>query len=185
MSKFNATKQPIGHGHNVIPDEFLQTVLDAVKMEPDALFNQNPGYDIYSILKPRFGSVLSALMRRALMAETLRVVGGDESDFDFKEGADKTAGFEHPDEMEAGAFQVSYNSWRLGKDLQIFLAQNGVTDATTFQAKMKADPIFDCCYTMRLLRQPYKRWDGPINQGWVLAQVNSAAVSEWEQLLSA
>ncbi|MDR3405133.1 MAG: hypothetical protein P4L99_21745 [Chthoniobacter sp.] len=178
---FLAAKQPIGHGHAAPSDDFLRTLVGWAEREPDALFAPNDHLgdrDIYNRLALILGPWTSIQHRRAAACEFLRVLAGDESDWDWKAGRDTTAGAESPEQMEAGAFQVSYDSIHLGNDLIIFLDANGIFDAADFQARIKTDPVFDLRYTFRLCRDA-TRWDGPINRGWVTSQVNRQAVAEF------
>lgn len=181
---FFATKKPIGHGHGAPPDSFLTTLVIWAKGEAEYVFAQNGAVDIYTLMTDALGPFDSPLKRKAVMCEVLRVLPGDESDWHWAEGRDTTAGEQTPEQMEAGAFQVSYDSRRLGPDLAAFLAANGIMNAQQFQDRIKASPELDLAYTARLLREPYKRWDGPINRGWIAAQVSRDAVAEFEALLS-
>jgi hypothetical protein len=181
---FIATKKPIGHGHGAPPDSFLEILVNWARKEDETVFAPNTNYDIYTLIRPVLGPWESPLHRRAALCEVLRVLPGDESDWNWVEGRDTTAGVQMPDQMEAGAFQVSYDSHNLGRDLQRFLLSHGINDPWTFQSRIKADPVLDLAYTARLLREPYKRWDGPINRGWIAQQVDEDAVKEFIQLLS-
>lgn len=174
---------PIGHNHSAPPLSFLETMVAWAKGEDDAVFAPNDHLGNKDIFNLVLGPWTSLLHRRAAMLECLRVLAGDESDWNWKEGRDTTAGPETPEQMEAGAFQVSYDSIHLGNDLIGYLEQHGVTDAQTFQDKIKSDPMLDLGYTARLLRDA-TRWDGPINRGWVTSQVNRTAVAEFEAALT-
>lgn len=180
---FSATKKPIGHNHGAPPDSFLWAIIDWAKHEDDSVYAQNLNRDIYALMGAALGPYESELHRKAVMCEVLRVLPGDESDWHWTEGRDTTAGPQSPEQMEAGAFQVSYDSRRLGPDLPAFLEAHGITNAQQFQDRIKADPALDLAYTARLLREPYKRWDGPLNRGWIAAQVSRAAVAEFQALL--
>jgi len=184
---FIATKRPIGHGHGAPADSFLELEIAWAKSEDPIVFAPNANRDIYSLIAPVLAPQgwTSALHRRAGLCEVLRVLAGDESDWAWQCGRDTTAGRQRPEQMEAGAFQVSYDSRLLGPDLQAFLLARGITDAWSFQSRVKADPVLDLAYTGRLLREEYRRWDGPINRGWIAAQVSPAAVDEFERLLTA
>lgn len=181
---FNATKKPIGHNHGAPPDSFLWALLDWAKTEDEFVFSPNAADDIYSLMAEALGPYTSSLHRKAVMCEVLRVLPGDESDWHWTEGRDTTAGAQKPEEMEAGAFQVSYDSRHLGSDLVAFLEAHGIFNAEQFQEKIKASPQLDLEYTARLLREPYKRWDGPINRGWIAGQVSRDAVAEFQTLLA-
>lgn len=186
MSIYKATKKPIGHNHGAPPDSFLDILIEWAKGEDDIVFEPNAAFDIYSLMSEALGPFKRAtlLHRKAALCEVLRVLPGDESDWRWAEGRDVTAGPQKPEEMEAGAFQVSYDSRNLGVDLRAFLVAHGITDAGEFQSRIKADPKLDLAYTARLLREPYKRWDGPINRGWIAEQVSREAMAEFERLLT-
>lgn len=181
---FSATKRPIGHGHDAPPDSFLTILVNWMLGEDPAVTEPNAADDIYSLMEEALGPYEGPIHRKAVMCEVLRVLPGDESDWHWTEGRDTTAGAETPDQMEAGAFQVSYDSRHLGPDLNDFLTRNGITNAQQFQDRIKASPVLDLAYTARLLREPYRRWDGPINRGWIAAQVSRTAVAEFITLLS-
>lgn len=182
--KFVATKKPIGHNHGAPPDSFLTILIEWARTEEDSIFTLNDYHDIYGLMEDALGPYTSLLHRKSVMCEVLRVLPGDESDWSWTEGRDTSAGPQTPEQMEAGAFQVSYDSRRLGPDLNEFLVVHGIRTPEEFQAKIKVDPILDCAYTARLLREPYKRWDGPINRGWIAAQVSRDAVAEFQMFLS-
>lgn len=179
----SAIFRPIGHGHDIVPASFVKILVAQVKNEQDWVFASNINFDIYSLVKEKLGPYTSLLQRKAVMCDCLIAIAADESDWGWKEGRDTTAGPQTPDEREAGAFQVSYDSRLLGPDLQAFLLANGIHNAQEFQDKIKASPELDLAYTERLLREPYKRWDGPINRGWIAEQVSPDAVKEFQALL--
>ncbi len=180
MNKYKATLEPIGHGHESPPVAFLDTILKWAQSESDTVFERNTGFDIYSVLEKLPHT--SLLERKAVALEALRCIGGFESNWNWKEGRDVSAGPETEEQMEAGAFQVSFDSSRLGPDLQRYLIENGIFHAGDFRTRIQVDPVFDCAYTFRLLRVS-TRWDGPINRGWVTAAASLDAHKEWMALL--
>ncbi len=186
MSFPAALKKAIGHGHDGPPDSFLETLITWARKEDDAVFAPNGNHDIYSLMSDALGPFKDAtlLYRKAAMCEVLRVLPGDESDWHWTEGRDTTAGAQTEEQKEAGAFQVSYDSVRLGPDLAAYLAANGIHNAIQFQVCIKGSPELDLGYTARLLREEYKRWDGPLNLGWIQKQVSREAVSEFVTLLT-
>lgn len=178
---FTETIKPIGRGHAGPSITFLLLLTQWGKTEDESVFAPNDHLgdkDIYNILYEKLGPYPTPLFRRAVIMEGLRCIGGDESDWNWKEGRDTTAGPETPDEMEAGVFQMSYDSRHLGADLQAYLTLRGITTADQFQQRMKNDPMFDMGYTARTLRDA-TRWDGPTNRGWVAAQVRPECVQEF------
>lgn len=184
MVTYHETRKPVGHGHGHVPDSFLDVLVAWAKAESDSVFAENSNYDVYSLTKPVLGPYTSLLHRKAVMCEWLRLNGGFESDWNWLEGRDTTAGDQTPDEMEAGAFQVSYNSVHLGADLGPFLMQRGITDAESFQRELKANPALQCAYTARLWRANYRHWSGPTNREWPQSNASRAAVNEFQSLFA-
>lgn len=181
----SAINNPVGHGHASPPAAFLQSLIAWARSEDDSVFAPNPHLgdkDVFNIIAPKLGHATDILTRKAQLCEVLRCLAGDESDWDWREGRDTTAGAETPDQMEAGAFQVSYDSRLLGTDLEDFLASKGIANAAKFQEAIKTYPTLDMAYAARLLRDA-TRWDGPTNRGWILDQVQPAAVAEFAALL--
>lgn len=179
------TLKPIGHGHAGPPQFFVEDIINWARGEDSAIFAPNPHLgdkDIYNVLRPKFWPWISAIYRRAVGCEFLRVLSGDESDWNWKEGRDTTAGHQTLDQMEAGAFQVSNDSRWLSSDLDQFLMNQGISTGQQFQDRIKADPHLDMAYTFRLCRDA-TRWDGPINRGWVITQMQMKAVQEFQSLL--
>lgn len=175
----------IGYKHGVPPLDFLDTLRDTIKSLPDVLFDANSAtHDIYAVLRATdpdnrlekyFGTTAG---RRALMAGTLTMIGGDEADWKWNTGRDTTAKLTAPENQEAGVFQVSYDSRNLHPALRVLLTQAEVYDVWAFQARMKLDHKFAIRYVVNLLRVT-TTWDGPINRGWVVAQVTPKVVDAW------
>lgn len=171
-------------GHGAPPTSFLDVLVRTLKSLPDSVFAADLNHDIYSVLAPVLGPWQGLGHRRAVMAEALRVLAGYESNWKWTEGADTTAGHEAPDEVEAGAFQVSANSLHFDASLvECVDAAAGCHDPETFCTAMKTKPELAVEYCARLLRYS-TRWDGPINRGWVAQAVWPPAVAEFELLLS-
>lgn len=178
---YTETRKAIGHGHGKPPLAFLILETKWGKTEEESVFAQNDHLgdkDIYNVVYKKLGPYPSAIYRRAVMLEVMRVLAGDESDWNWREGRDTTAGPQTPDQMEAGCFQVSYDSRHLGADLQAYLTLRGITSAEQFRQAIMDDPIFDMAYTARLLRDS-TRWDGPLNRQWVTDQVRPECVNEF------
>lgn len=188
MSKYNYLKRPIGHNHDAPSDAWLDFLTSYLAREKAAVFAVNSNTDVYTLLRPTLLSLgepwHSSLHRRAALGVALLCISGDESDWNWNEGRDTTAGPQRPEEMEAGPFQVSYDSRGLDESLRSFLVAQGVTDAGEFQHRMKSDHALACAYAARLLRVS-TRWDGPCNRGWIAAQVKPEAVTELERCLLA
>jgi hypothetical protein len=182
---FNATKAGVDK-QGQPPDSFLADLVQFGQTAPDEIFEADPFNDVYSLLLPSLGPWDSLLTRKAAMLEAMRVTAGFESSWNYSLGRDTTAGPETPEEMEAGAWQVSYNSINLDPtgSLKAFSAANGVDGPMTFQQQIKANHQFDIEYTARLLRFS-TRWDGPMNRGWVAQWVSRASMAEFQTLLLA
>ena len=167
------------------PVSFLQEILAWGKTAPDSIFAPNPELlDIYGRMIPVLGPWQGPLHRRAVMLEVLRVLAGFESSWNFECGRDTSAGPETPEAMEAGAWQVSYDSTALDHagSLLALCAANGIDGPWTFQIVTKANHSFAMTYCATLLRFSTD-WDGPINRGWVAGAVSRAAVAEFLDLL--
>lgn len=176
-------KKAIGHGHAGPPDSFLDTVIAWLKTEDDSVFTENANADIFTIVKQELGPFTSLNHRKAVLGWVMVIMAGDESDFNWHEGRDVSAGPQREEQKEAGALQPSYDSINLGPGLKEYLAAHGVHSALEFQACLKGDPMLQLGYVGRLLRLDYKHWDGPINRGWVEAQVKREAVAALQALL--
>lgn len=179
-----ATKAPVAN-RGVPPDSFLDELIGWAKSAPESLFavNDNPR-DFYAFLRPALGPYASILHRRACACEGLRVLAGEESSWNWSEGADASAGKEAPDETETGIFQVSPNSMRFDVELSAIVDQYaGGHDIQTFIASMKTNHTLALEYCMALLRKSVE-WDGPILRGDVARNVSRESVAEFEQYLS-
>lgn len=182
-------KTPI-KGHGACPDEFLSTIMASMLALPDAVFAPKPSippdtsHDVYSLIVPVLGPWSSVQHRRAAMCEVLRVVPAFESDFNWNEGADTTAGAETPEETETGAFQVSANSMAFDPSLaQCVLSAMGGVTPQLFIAGMKENHTLACQYVARLFRFN-TRWSGPSNRGWTTKAVRRDAVNQFQSLLA-
>lgn len=182
MSRYNATKA-IVPGHGPAPDSFLDELISVINSLPDPVFLPNANADIYTILRPPLGPWTSTTHRRAAMCEALRLDGGYESEWNWNEGADATAGRESPSEEETGLWQVSANSMAFSPTLAECVDRvAGAHDTQTFIRQMKANHALAVEYTARLFRFS-TRWSGPCNRGWIGAHVSRAAVAEFETFL--
>ncbi len=118
------------------------------------------------------------------MLEIMRVLAGFESSWDWNEGVDTTnPGSNTPDTMEAGAWQVSYNSVVFGHDLRVLCDSRGITNGTKFQAVTKADHPFAMEYIARLLRHTCQH-NGPVKRHEIDPWLKRESVGEFMQLLS-
>lgn len=159
---FKATKAPV-FNRGIPPDSFLTTLVNWGKIAPAAIFayNREPN-DIYNSIKPELGPWESMLHRRAAMLETMRCLAGFESSWDWTEGVDVTnKSSNKPDTMEAGIFQISYNSRNFGSDLRDMLYAEDIHHGTQFQTVTKADHKFALEYGGRLFRHTHLH-NGPL-----------------------
>jgi len=131
------------------------------KYAADAIFavNSDP-HDIMAQIEPILGPWKDDNHRRAALMEVLRVLGMFESSGNFDEGKDPDNHNPNPESWETGAWQVSYDSRTLGRDLSEMLAEEEIHDAIQFQALMKSDHRLAADYIARLLRHTWKA-NGP------------------------
>lgn len=167
-------------GHGSPPAAFLDELLLLLRPLPDALFAPNGNRDIYSLLSPVLGPWSSIQHRKAVMAEALIVDGGFESDWNWLEGADSTAGPETPSQEETGLWQVSADSMGLDPSLRAFIgARLGTDHPAVFIQAMKSDHALAVEYVIRLFRVS-TRWSGPSNTGKLAGAVTRNSVAEWQ-----
>src|SRR5205807_21977 len=108
-----ATKAKVSN-RGVPPDSFLTELVAFGISAPAEIFqaNTNP-VDIYADIKPKLGPWVNLLHRRAALLETMRVVAGFESGWNWLEGKDVTNPSKDKDGEATGIFQVSFDSTRL------------------------------------------------------------------------
>lgn len=139
---------------------------------PDTIFLPDKENDVYGKAAPELGPYAGVLHRRACMSEFLRVLGMFESSGDHTEGVDTSRlGPTTPENAEAGAWQVSYDSRRLHIDLLKMLVEyrsekvpKGIRDGITFQRVMKFDPTFSTQYAATLMSHNGLH-NGPLYKG--------------------
>lgn len=135
------------------PVPFLLEMVDWARTSPDDIFAPNALNDIYSKVKPELGPWTGHTHRKAVMLEVMRVLAGFESSWDWTEGVDTSRlGPDTPENAEAGAWQVSYDSRGPSKVLQDLLKAHKVTDGTKFQQAMKFNHPLAMEYVARLMR---------------------------------
>lgn len=170
---FHATKTRV-FNRGVAPDSFLNELIDWGRSAPEAIFAPNARSDIYSKVRPELGPWTSAQHRRAAMLEVMRVLAGFESSWDWKEGVDTSRlSSDTPQNSEAGAWQVSYDSRRFGDDLRGMLSDKGITSGIRFQQVTKFDHPFAMEYVARLMRWTTKH-NGPLYKGDERAAIRSS-----------
>jgi hypothetical protein len=100
------------------------------------------------------------------MLEVMRVLAGVESSWNWNEGVDTSRESEDTQEnSEAGAWQVSADSLRLGQDLKDLVKREvGTLNGVEFQRAMKANHPLAMEYIARLMRHTRKQ-NGPLYKG--------------------
>lgn len=168
---YNYTKKGV-FNRGLPPDDFLTALVTWGTSAPDDIFSPRPAPpgglpdpDIYAHVKPELGPWEGLEHRRAVMLEVMRVLAGFESSWDFAEGVDTTRlGPNSPENSEAGAWQVSYDSRYLAPELATLLKTNKVTNGVEFQRVMKVDHRLAMEYVSRLMRNTWKH-HGPLYKG--------------------
>lgn len=188
---FHFTKSSVSN-HGEPPDAFLIELVNWGRTASDEIFAPRPApatgpdLDIYAWEKAVLGPWGSPLHRRAVMLEVLRVLAAFESSWNWNEGRDTTAGPEKPDEMEAGAWQVSANSLGFGTDLVACVkkfAPGASHNPIRFQEVMKSIRPLAMEYAARLLRHTIKA-NGPVVRHEIDKYLKRESVTEFMTLLS-
>jgi hypothetical protein len=170
----------------VPPESFLKELIDWARQAPDEIFEKNAIHDIYSNVKSELGPFSDLLHRKAVMLEVLRVLGGFESSWNFKEGVDTTNPTSNtPCTEEAGIFQCSGNAMEFDSSLENLLrkASGGKTDCETFIAVTKENHHFAFEFCARLLRFTVNH-HGPVKHKKINPFLRRDAVSEFQGFLS-
>ena len=180
---FIATKSPVSN-RGVPPDSFLTALVNWGKYASDSIFAvNNEPHDVMNSIKPELGPWKSSLHRRAALLETMRVLAGFESSWDWNEGVDSTNPTSNtPETAEAGIFQISYNSRSFGKDLKDMLAAEEIQHGDQFQIITKQDHAFAMEYGARLFRHTVMH-NGPLKRREVNPFLSRAAVDEFMSML--
>jgi Putative peptidoglycan binding domain/D-alanyl-D-alanine carboxypeptidase len=150
------------------PVKFLQELVAWGKTAPEEIFTDQPGNvkDIYATVTDELGPFEDITHRKACMLEVMRVLAGFESSWDFNEGVDTSRASEDTSEnSEAGAWQVSADSLRLGQDLKDLVKREvGTFNGVEFQRAMKANHPLAMEYIARLMRHT-RMANGPLYKG--------------------
>jgi len=180
---FLATKSSV-YNRGAPPDAFLVQLVEWGKLAPEEIFalNNEPD-DVYNLIRPVLGPWESILHRRSAMLETLRVLGGFESSWNWNEGPDETNPTEDsPETMSAGLWQISWNSVCFGEDLQKMASDAGIQEGVRFQEYTKQDHWFAMEWATRLFRHTTQH-NGPLKRGEILPWLSRDAVDEFMALL--
>jgi hypothetical protein len=180
---YTAAKKPVKN-RGVPPDGFLDELVAWGKQAPDEIFAPNNHNDVYSSVVGVLGPWEGLKHRRAVMLEVMRVLAGFESSWNWNEGRDTTNPTSvTPETIEAGAWQVSANSTKFGKELKdLVLARIGTLDGEEFQNAMKDDHLLAMEYIARLLRRT-TRHNGPVLRHEIDAWLRRDSVAEFQRLL--
>lgn len=151
---------------------FLNGIARVIGAMPESIFLPDTERDVYGKAAKELGPYKDTLHRRACMCEFLRVLGMFESSGDHREGVDTSRlGPDTPENAEAGAWQVSYDSRRIHPDLSRMLhayrspeVPSGIVEGITFQQVMKFDPDFSTQYAATLLSHNGMH-NGPLYKG--------------------
>lgn len=186
LQKYIATKQHVLN-RGVPPDSFLAALVEFGRTAPDEIFAQNANpADIYASVKGELGPFGSDLpLRRAAMLEVMRVHSGFESSWNPREGVDVTnrTSMAHIEGQETGAFQVSFDSLRLGSGaLMPFAQAHGIETPRKFIDRMKADLPFALEYYARLVRVS-TQWAGPLKRREAHPWLRRDAMAEFQSLI--
>lgn len=181
---FIATKESV-FNRGTAPDDFLNELVDWCLQAPDEIFLRNENHDIYSQVFEELGSWEDLTHRKAAMLEVLRVLGGFESSWNWREGRDITnPGSNTSCTEEAGIFQCSGNSMGFDPSLKALLKSvSGKTDCDTFRAVSKSNHAFAIEYCARLLRFTVNH-HGPVKRKEINSWLSREAVEEFKQFLS-
>jgi murein DD-endopeptidase MepM/ murein hydrolase activator NlpD len=183
---FSACKQNV-LDRGIPPDSFLNELVDWGREAPDEIFAPNDRSDIYSSVASELGPWESNLQRKAAMLEVLRVLGGFESSWNWKEGRDtNNSRSNRPEAEEAGLFQISANSMNFDNSLRDLLRSHnpeGKTDSRTFIATTKKDHPFAIEFAARLLRFTVDH-NGPVKRKEINKFLRRDAVAELQSFLA-
>lgn len=163
------------------PTDVLDVLVDTIKAMPDSDFASNEIYDIYSSVEAELGTSTDLITRKAQMCAALKALLAFESDYNWNEGADTTAGKETPEETETGIAQVSANSMNFG-NLREFAATVGIKTSQQFIVLMKQKHSFAIEYIIKLLRLTIEA-NGPVLHKHINGWISKELVTEFELCL--
>ena len=180
---YQATRQQVAN-RGVPPASFLDELVEWARVAPDVVFAVNDKFDIYSAVVGELGPWTGPLHRKAAMLESLRVLAGFESSWEWNAGVDTTNPTSNtPCTEEAGIFQCSGNSMNFSADLkQMLVDATGSGTCETFIVHTKADHRFAVDYCARLIRLTVNH-HGPILHRHINPWLRRDAVAEFEGFL--
>lgn len=146
-------------------DSFLTGLVEYLRLVPDSVFQPDKENDVFAKAASYLGPYEDLKHRRAVMAEVMRVLAMFESSGDWTEGVDTSRlGEDTPENAEAGAWQVSYDSRKLHPELLATLQKQAIDNGIQFQQRMKFDHAFAVDYTARMLSHNAMH-NGPLYKG--------------------
>lgn len=171
------------HTRGTAPESFLRELIAWGRSEDAEVFAANDTFDIYNVVSGTLGPWESALHRRAVMLEVLRVLAGFESSWNWSEDYDRTNPREDNDlTKSAGICQCSADSMVLRPSLRDYAQRHGIGSATAFRRVMVQDHLFAIGYTARLLRVT-TRHHGPVRDRHILPWLRRDAVRAFVSVL--
>ena len=179
--KLNRALFPVVKNRIPCPSAFVAEMLEWSKTAPLRVFemNENPA-DIFGHMRGRFGPWNSVNARRGFLLAAMIVLAGWESSWDWNEGRDTSnPDVDTPEEIEAGAFQVSANSMNFGPELrEAVRAIAGKTDPESFQHAMKTNHPLALTYIAMLLRRTV-RHNGPVRDRKIVPAMKPELIAAW------
>lgn len=148
------------------PESFLTTMVEVFRtLRGHEMFLPDNENDVFGKAASVLGPYTSIEHRMAVMLECMRVLALFESSCDWTEGVDTSRlGPDTPENAEAGAWQVSYDSRRLHPSLNKMLMDKGIVNGIQFQQVMKFEKEFAVKYAA-LLMSHNGMHNGPLYKG--------------------
>lgn len=173
----------------VPPVSFIEALVNFALVAEDEIFAPNPNLeDVYALTRNVLGPWGNDLAhRRAGMLEVMRVHAGFESSWNWECGVDTTnrTSMRKIEGQETGAWQVSFDSLRLGHSAMVpFAEKKGIATPRLFIDRMKEDHLLAMEYYARLVRVSIK-WAGPLVRREILPELRMDALEEFKALICA
>lgn len=179
--KLNPDLFPVIKNRIACPPAFVRELIAWGRTAPLRFFevNDNPR-DLYAHMQGRFGPWHSVNARRGFMLAVMIVLAGWESSWDWTEGQDHSnPDVDTPEEVEAGAWQVSQDSIHFGPELaDAVRAVAGTTAPVQFQIAMKEHHPLAMAYIAMLLRRTV-RHNGPVRDRKIVPALTPALITAW------
>lgn len=171
------------------PASFIQELVSFALVADESIFAPNPNpEDVYALTRSVLGPWGNDIAhRRAGMLEVMRVHAGFESSWNWRCGVDTTnrASMRNIEGQETGAWQVSFDSLRLGHSAMMpFAKEKGITTPRAFIDRMKDDHALAMEYYARLVRVSID-WAGPLVRREILPELRMDALEEFKAMICA